>query len=59
MNEEYVECADCGIVERLDWAGAGKHICNQITDPKYRVLKDMNLKIGKCRYLKIKVNASR
>lgn len=55
MNKDYVECLECGMPERKEWADAGKHECNIITDKDYKVVKDINIRIGKSRFVKIKV----
>ena len=44
-------CLDCGMKEREEWAMAGNHVCNRITDLKTPV-QDGIYKIGKRRYIK-------
>lgn len=59
MNDKKIatlQCVDCGMKEREEWALAGNHQCNLVTD--YNYLDQPGLyKIGKRRWLKIVANA--
>lgn len=53
-----LECEDCGLQEREEWAP--NHKCNTITDLKTPVgTKTRYLRIGKNRFLTIKPNKSK
>ena len=43
------------MIEREEWVQQDKHICGKITDPKYRIMEDMTLRVGKRRWVKFKV----
>lgn len=55
----FLECVDCGMREREEWALKGNHICHTITDQKFLITKDMLLKIGKRRWVNIKCDDKR
>lgn len=54
-KEPMVRCEDCSMLEREAWALQDKHVCGKITDPNYVIMEDMKLKIGKRRWMSIKV----
>jgi len=43
------------MVEREEFANSGKHECGRIKDPKYVVTEDMVLKVGKKKFVSIKI----
>jgi hypothetical protein len=55
FEKDFVRCAACGIVESAYWAEAGEHKCGLITNPKHIIYEDMDLKIGKTRFVKLRV----
>lgn len=54
MQNQYYQCLECGMIERAEWPEE-KHVCGKITDKKFRIMQDMTLRIGKKRFIKIKV----
>ena len=55
MKDEIVQCVECGMNEREEWVRQDKHVCGLVTDSNYVVTKDMLLRIGKKRFVNIKV----
>ncbi len=52
-KDGFSQCEDCGLIERDEWLD--NHVCGRITDKKFVVNQALTLKVGKRRFIKLKV----